>query len=99
MSPASSSRAAREASTRWASATAARNGTRTGAAPDMRSWYIYATGRIKREFGFLSCKLWRQVNRHTYVIRNYNAVCFKIIRLYFDVFYERFNVFIKASNN
>jgi hypothetical protein len=37
---------------RWASATAARNGTRTSAAPDMRKWYIYATGRILREFGF-----------------------------------------------
>eukprot|EP00966_Prymnesium_polylepis_P003115 71450-Prymnesium_polylepis.1 len=36
---------------RWASATAARNGTRTGPAPDMRKWYIYAKGRILREFG------------------------------------------------
>eukprot|EP00966_Prymnesium_polylepis_P173124 4004375-Prymnesium_polylepis.1 len=36
---------------RWASATTARNGTRTGAAPDMRKWYIYAKGRIEREFG------------------------------------------------
>eukprot|EP00966_Prymnesium_polylepis_P111675 2583400-Prymnesium_polylepis.1 len=36
---------------RWASATAARNGTRTGAAPDMRKWYIYVKGRIQREFG------------------------------------------------
>ena len=36
---------------RWASATAARNGTRTGTAPDMRGWYIYARGRILREHG------------------------------------------------
>ena len=36
---------------RWASATAARNGTRTDAAPDMRQWYIYAKGRILREHG------------------------------------------------
>ena len=36
---------------RWASATAARNGTRTDVAPDMRKWYIYAKGRIFREHG------------------------------------------------
>jgi hypothetical protein len=36
---------------RWAEATAGRNGTRTAAAPDMRSWYTYAKGRIEREFG------------------------------------------------
>ena len=36
---------------RWASATAARNGTRTAVAPDMRKWYIYAKGRILREHG------------------------------------------------
>ena len=35
---------------RWACATAARNGTRMGAAPDMRGWYIYVKGRILREF-------------------------------------------------
>ena len=37
---------------RWASATAARNGTRTATAPDMRGWFIYAKGRIMREFGY-----------------------------------------------